>query len=150
MLNPLLLIAVIAALDTKEIQSGIDNAAGTGKPFVLPAGIHSVGTLRLRAGSHLRFAAGAVLRMLPSNSDYVAIEKLGFEPFADVETSRFEHALLFASDADGVTIDGPGRIECERSSRGGPKPISLRRCRIIQLDGFTIDRAPNYAISRIG
>ncbi len=58
--------------------------------------------------------------------------------------------MLFASDADGVTIDGPGRIECERSSRGGPKPISLRRCRNVRLDGFTIDRAPNYAISLIG
>ena len=147
---PVLLIAAVAALDTKDIQSGIDSATGTGKPFVLPAGVHSVGTLRLRSGSHFRFAAGAVLRMLPLNADYAPIEKLGFEPFADVETSRFEHALLFASDADGVTIDGPGRIECERTSRGGPKPISLRRCRNIKLDGFTIDRAPNYAISLIG
>ncbi len=147
---PLVLIAVFSALDTKDVQSGIDSAVAAGKPFVLPAGIHSVGTLRLRSGSHLRFAAGAVLRMLPLNADYAPIEKLGFEPFADVETSRFEHALLFASDADGVTIDGPGRIECERTSRGGPKPVSLRRCRNIKLDGFTIDRAPNYAISLIG
>ncbi len=150
MLSTLLLIAVVTALDTKDIQSGIDSVAGTGRLFVLPAGVHTVGTLKLRSGTHLRFAAGAVLRMKPMNADYAPIEKLGFEPFADVETSRFEHALLFASDADGVTIDGPGRIECERSSRGGPKPISLRRCRNIKLDGFTIDRAPNYAISLIG
>jgi hypothetical protein len=88
--------------------------------------------------------------MLPSNADYDAPEKLGFEPFADVETSRFEHAMLFASDADGVTIDGPGRIECERNSRGGPKPVSLRRCQNVKLEGFTVDRAPNYAISLIG
>jgi polygalacturonase len=149
-LIPILLIAAVSSLDTKDIQNGIDSAAGTGKPFVLPAGVHSVGTIRLRAGAHLRFAAGAVLRMPPLNADYAPIEKLGFEPFADVETSRFEHAMLFASDADGVTIDGPGRIECERNSRGGPKPISFRRCRNIKLDGFTIDRAPNYAISLIG
>lgn len=149
-LIPILLIAALTSLDTKEVQSGIDSAAGTGKPFVLPAGVHSVGTIRLRSGSHLRFAPGAVLRMLPLNADYAPIEKLSFDPFADLETSRFEHAMLFSSDADGITIDGPGRIECERISRGGPKPISLRRCRNVKLDGFTIDRAPNYAISLIG
>ncbi len=143
-------LALLISLDTKEIQQGIDTQSKLKKPFVLPAGVHTVGRLRLPSDAHLRFAPGAVLRMLKMNSEYPPPEKLGFEPFADFETSRFEHALLFGSDADNITIDGPGRIECERTQRGGPKPISLRRCTKIKLDGFTIDQAPNYAVSLIG
>ena len=143
-------LALLVCLDTQQVQSGIDAQSRLKKPFVLPAGIHTVGTLRLPSNSHLRFAPGAVLRMLKLNADYAPPERLGFEPFADLETSRFEHALLFGSDADNITIDGPGRIECERTQRGGPKPISLRRCTKIKLDGFTIDQAPNYAVSLIG
>ncbi|MBM3763251.1 MAG: hypothetical protein FJW36_23790 [Acidobacteria bacterium] len=144
------IVAVTMALDTQQIQLGIDQSASSGKPFVLPAGVHEVGTLRLRARSHLRFAEGAVLRMLPLNVDFAGMEKLRYEPFADLETSRFEHALLFGGEVDGVTIDGPGRIECARTSRGGPKPISLRNCRNVKISGITIDQAPNYAISMIG
>ena len=142
--------ALLFSLDTKEIQRGIDAQSRLKRPFVLPAGVHTVGTLRLPSGAHLRFAPGAVLRMLKMNADYAPPERLSFEPFADLETSRFEHALLFGSDADNITIDGPGRIECDRTQRGGPKPISLRRCTKIKLDGFTIDQAPNYAVSLIG
>ena len=104
-------LALLISLDTKEIQQGIDTQSKLKKPFVLPAGIHTVGRLRLPSDAHLRFAPGAVLRMLKMNSEYPPPEKLGFEPFADFETSRFEHALLFGSDADNITIDGPGRIE---------------------------------------
>ncbi|MEO5953504.1 MAG: glycosyl hydrolase family 28 protein, partial [Chloroflexia bacterium] len=128
----------------------MDAATQAKTPYLLPAGTHAVGTLKLRSGTHFRFASGAVIKMLPLNADYSPIEKLDFEPYADLETSRFEHALFFATDADGVTIDGPGRIECDRTGRGGPKTVSLRRCKNIKLDGITIDQAPNYAISLIG
>lgn len=150
MIQSFLFFAALSGLDTKQIQSGLDAATRAGVVYELPAGVHVSGTLRLGSGAHLRFAPGAVLKMLPLNSDFAPMEKLGFEPFADQETSRFEHALLFASDRDKVTIEGPGRIECDRTGRGGPKPISLRNCKNVRLAGFTIDQAPNYAISLIG
>lgn len=140
---------MLSALDQQQLQRGIDEQTRAGKPFLIPSGVHSTGTLRLSSGAHIRFAPNAILRMLPQNADFVPIEALGFNPFADIETSRFEHALFFASDADGVTIEGPGRIECARNARGGPKPISLRRCRNVKLQEITIDQAPNYAISLI-
>jgi polygalacturonase len=144
-----LFVALLTALDTNNIQAGIDAATKAGKPYLIPAGTHRVATLRLATGSHIQFAQGAVLEMLPSNADFAPIEKLSFDPHADIETSRFEHALFFASDAERITIEGPGLIACNRQSRGGPKPISMRRCRKVTLKGFTIDRAPNYAISFI-
>lgn len=142
-------IVGIVALSTGEIQKGLDQSAASGKPFVLPAGVHEAATLHLRSGAHLRLASGAVLRMLPNNSDFAPVEKLPATIRADIETSRFEHALLLASDADRVTIDGPGKIDCARTGRGGPKPIALRHARNIKVDGITIDQAPNYAISMI-
>ena len=148
--TPIVCLVMLFTLDTKQIQMAMDAATAGGKPYLLPAGTHSVGTLKLKSGTLFRFAPGAVIKMLRQNSEYSPIEKLDFEPYADLETSRFEHALFFASDADGVTIDGPGRIECDRGGRGGPKPISLRRCKNVKLSGFTIDQAPNYAISLIG
>lgn len=149
MLTANLIVNLLLALDTKAVQAGIDRSAVMKRPFVLPAGVHTTGTLRLTTNAHLRFAPGAILRMSRLDADYAPPERLGFEPYADRETSIFEHALLFSSDTDNVTIDGPGRIECDRQQRGGPKPIALRRCRNLRLAGFTIDQAPSYAVSLI-
>ncbi len=144
-----LFLNALFALDTQSVQAGIDRSAADKRPFILPPGVHTVGTLRLPTNAHLRFAPGAILRMTRSDADYAPPERLTFEPYADRETAIFEHALLFSTDTDNITIDGPGRIECDRSQRGGPKPIALRRVRNIRLSGFTIDQAPNYAVSLI-
>ncbi len=142
-------LVLLVSLDTKALQDGINQSAAARRPYLVPAGIHTVGTIRLPNGAHLQFAPGAILRMSPLNADYSPPERLSSEPYADRETSIFEHAMLFATDVDNITIEGPGRIECNRSERGGPKPISIRRSRNIRLNGFTIDQAPNYAISLI-
>lgn len=49
-----------------------------------------------------------------------------------------------------VGIFGPGRIDGNRTKRGGPKPIALKQCRNIQIHDLTIDNAPNYNISLLG
>ena len=149
MSSAMLFINCLLALDTQAVQAGINRSAIEKVPFVLPAGVHTTGTLRLPSFAHLRFAPGAILRMTRQDADYAPPERLGFEPYADRETSIFEHALLFSTDTDNVTIDGPGLIQCDRLQRGGPKPIALRRCRNVKLLGFTIDQAPNYAVSLI-
>lgn len=143
-------LSVLFSLDTAAIQKGLDESAQTGKPFVLPEGEHLSGTLRLKSGAHLRFASGAALKMLPDNASFAPVEKLSYDPKADLESSRFEHALLFIGEAEGVVIDGPGLIACARTGRGGPKAISMRNAKRVRVEGITIADAPNYAISMIG
>jgi hypothetical protein len=145
-----LLTLMVLALDTATLQQGIDAAAAKKVVYSIPAGVHVVGTLRLPSNAHIRLEEGAVLRFSSQDADFAPREILDYEPFADSETSLFQQSLLFAEKAENITIEGPGKIDGNRRQRGGPKPIAMRRCRNIRIEGITIERAPNYAISLIG
>lgn len=145
-----LISLMVLALDTATLQQGIDAAAAKKLLYSIPAGVHVVGTLRLPSNAHVRLEEGAVLRFSMQDADFAAREVLPYESFADAETSLFEQSLFFADKAENVTIEGPGKIDGNRGQRGGPKPIAMRRCRNIKIQGITIERAPNYAISLIG
>jgi len=74
-----------------------------------------------------------------------------FETGANRATSDFHVALLVGDGVEYVSIYGQGIIECDRGKRGGgPKPIALRRCSHVSLQGFTIRNAQNYNISMLG
>ena len=49
-----------------------------------------------------------------------------------------------------LSIVGPGRIDGNRRSRGGPKPIALKECRDVTIRDLTLENAPNYNISLLG
>jgi polygalacturonase len=49
-----------------------------------------------------------------------------------------------------VAILGTGMIDVNRTKRGGPKPIALKRCKYVTIKDITIRNAPNYAISMLG
>jgi hypothetical protein len=74
-------------------------------------------------------------------------ERLPYDTHADVETSDFAHALLAGRDLRGVAIVGTGTIELGRTIRWGPKPIALRECHGVRIEGITIRGAPNYSVS---
>lgn len=137
--------------DTAAIQRAIEAAARQGGGVVmLPAGRYLSGTLHLRSKVALELAAGAVLVASPDSGDFDPYEQLPFKPVDDHETTYFRHALLAGEDLDEVAIYGYGLIDANRSKRGGPKPIALKRCRRIWIRGLTIANAPNYAISLLG
>jgi hypothetical protein len=147
---PILFALAAAALDTGALQQGIDQSAKTGKPFVIPAGTHLSGTLRVPSKARIELAVGAVLRMDPSDVLFDAPEKFARDPHADRETAVFAFALLRLDGVEDVVIEGAGLIDGNRDQRGGPKPISIKNSRNIRLANFTIQRAPNYAVSIIG
>ena len=135
--------------DTVAIQAAID-AAAPGEVVVFPPGDYRAGTLHLRDRLELRLAAGATLIASPDDRDFDPREKLAYEPFADRETADFRFALLQGRDVQHVSIVGPGRIEGNRRSRGGPKPIALKQCRHVTIRDLTLENAPNYNISLLG
>jgi polygalacturonase len=136
--------------DTTAIQAAIDAAGRAGGTVSFPPGDYVSGTLHLRNRSALRLAAGATLIASPDNADFDAYERPDYDSFADRETTDFTFALLQGQTLEHVSILGPGRIDGNRASRGGPKPIALKQCRHIAIRDLRIDNAPNYNISLLG
>jgi len=98
----------------------------------------------------LWLAEGATLVASHDDGDFDPTEKLAYETFADHETEDFSHALLQGRGLRNVTITGPGVIDGNRRTRGGPKPIALKQCRDVTISGLTLTNAPNYNISLLG
>lgn len=137
-------------LDTRAIQAAIDATGRSGGTVSFPPGEYLSGTLRLRSGITLRLHAGATLVASKDDADFDPVEPLGHDPFSDPETSDFRFALVQGRDLARVSIVGPGWIDGNRSSRGGPKPIAFKQCRHIRIRDLTIANAPNYNISLLG
>jgi len=139
------------AADTAGIQARIDEvAAGGGGTVSLRAGRYRCGTLHLRSNITLALEAGAVLVASPDDADFDPVEALPYHSHADVETTDFHFALLTGEGLTNIGIIGPGHIDANRSRRGGPKPIALRRCTNIAISDLMISDAPNYAVSLLG
>jgi Pectate lyase superfamily protein len=136
--------------DTGAIQAAIDAAGRSGGTIYVPPGEYVSGTLRLRDRIVLRLGAGATLIASADDADFDPYEALDYKSFADRETTDFTFALLQGRALQDIGIFGPGRIDGNRTTRGGPKPIALKLCRNIQIHDLTIDNAPNYNISLLG
>jgi hypothetical protein len=137
------------ASDTAAIQRAID-AAAPGGVVLVPPGEYLSGTLHLRDRLVLRLAAGATLIASRDDADFDPHERLEYQSFADHETTDFSFALLQGRRLQHVSIVGPGRIDGNRRSRGGPKPIALKECRHVTIRDVTLENAPNYNISLLG
>jgi len=94
--------------------------------------------------------AGATLIFSPDRGDFDPYEKLAFTSADDDETTDMHYALLRAQDVEHVGVAGPGRIDCNRKKRGGPKPIAFKNCRHVFVRDITIENSPNYNISLMG
>ncbi|HET9728960.1 MAG TPA: glycosyl hydrolase family 28 protein [Acidimicrobiia bacterium] len=128
---------------TAGIQALLDRAGHVR----LESGTHVVRTLHLRSGTTLEIPAGTTLLAHPENDAFDVQERLPYNPHADMETSDFAHGLLVGHDLAGVSILGAGVIDMARTVRWGPKPIALRSCRTVLIEGITIRNAPNYCVS---
>jgi polygalacturonase len=138
------------ANDSRGIQAAIDAAGQSGGTVYFPAGEYLSGSLHLRSRLTLRLDAGATLIASPDDADFDPVERLGYKSFSDPETRDFRFALLQGLDLAQVSILGPGKIDGNRTRRGGPKPIALKRCRTVVIRDVTIVNAPNYNISLLG
>lgn len=136
--------------DTQAIQTAIDTVGPSGATIYFPPGEYLSGTLHLRSRVTIHLDADATLVASKDDGDFDAPEQLPYDPFADRETADFRFALLQGRNLEGVRIVGPGRIDANRTTRGGPKPIALRECRNVRIHDLTISNAANYNISLLG
>ena len=134
--------------DTAALQYAIDTIHRRGGGVVhVPAGTWVSGTLQLRSGLTVDLAPGAVLLASPDRDDFAPHEELPFESDSNVDTLGFTRALLAGRDLERIAIRGGGTIDMNRDRRYGPKPIALRRCRFVTVQGVTIVRSPSYCVS---
>lgn len=136
--------------DTEAIQSAIERTGSVGGTIVFPPGRYRAGTLRLRNNLTIHLTAGATLLASPDDADFEPYEELLYSTYADRETSDFGFALLRGRDLENISIVGPGRIDGNRSKRGGPKPIALKNCHRVLIRDLTLVNSPNYNISLLG
>ena len=138
-------------LDTGAAQKAIDACAAAGGGTVFfSGGVYLCGSLHLRSGVTLFLDGGATIKSSLNNADFDPVEKLGFKNDADTETSFFHHALIWGEDVERIGIVGQGTIDGNRTKRGGPKNIALKRCKYVTIQGVRLLNCPNYNISMLG
>jgi polygalacturonase len=137
--------------DTAALQQAIDAAsAAGGGTVIIPAGRYVCGTIHLKSHIALRLEPGATILGSPDDPDYRPIEKLPYESHSDQETTDFQRALIAGDGLEDVSIEGHGVVDSNRTRRGGPKPIALRRCQGVTIRDVTVQNAPNYSVSLVG
>ncbi len=101
--------------DAVAIQQAIDAAAGTGGSVVLSKGVFLSGTLNL--GSHMTFYidASATLRGSTAVADYPVLAPAT----GNTQLSNCQRALLYATGASALVIDGGGTIDGQGDAFSG-------------------------------
>lgn len=141
------------ALDTAALQAAIDRCHHEhGGTVVVPAGVFRIGTTELKSNVTLYLVAGAKLLGSADGRDYHAA---GAIPLSGDATLRDGNvALLFAANADNITVAGPGTIDGQGaqfrrgphgepppSGRGGdhrPHLLLFYRCRHLSVHGLRL------------
>jgi hypothetical protein len=97
-------------LDTAALQAAIDACARDGGGTVLvPAGTFSIGTVELRSNLTLHLAASATLLGSGDGKQYHAIDAIPLR--GDSTLGDGNWALLYAVNAQNITVEGPGTID---------------------------------------
>jgi polygalacturonase len=96
-------------LDTRAVQIAIDACtADRGGTVLIPAGDFLIGTVELKSHVTLHLAAHGRLLGSPRPDDYAAAN--------GVPPDNGNEVLLYAANAENVTIEGPGTIDGQGSS----------------------------------
>jgi hypothetical protein len=124
-------------MDTAAFQKALDACPGAGGTVIVPAGKYRIGSIQLHSGATLVLQKNAVVTGSPDPNDYPLVP-VRFEG----AMVRGHRALLYAQDAQDVSILGPGTLAGDnkignlRDPRG-PVMVELVNCRNVILDGFT-------------
>ena len=112
-------------LDTAALQAAIDTCnRDDGGIVLVPAGVFVIGTLELKSNVTLRIAAQGKLLGSGHGKDYYAADAIPLHGDATLEDGHV--ALLFAVNAENITVEGPGAIDGQGDlfyhKRGTPPP----------------------------
>ena len=116
-------------LDTAAVQKAIDTCtAEQGGVVLVPGGTFLIGTIELKSNVIFHLAPGATLLGSGDGKDYHAVDAIPL--MGDSTLADGNWALIFASEAKNVTIEGPGLIDGNGKrflppDRGQPSPSGL-------------------------
>ncbi len=151
-------------LDSPAINSAIEAAAAAGGGEIyFPAGTYLSGSIRLKSNIHLNLSAGCTILAAPAEMKaYDESESFGgFPEYQDGGHTYFHNSLIWAENAENVSITGHGMIDglgltkkdTERAGNvqggsigTGDKAIALKLCRNFTLRDITIYRGGHFAI----
>lgn len=151
-------------LDSPAINKAIETAVTEGGGEVyFPAGTYLSGSIRLMSNIHLNLSAGCTIMAAPSEMNaYDESESFGgFPEYQDGGHTYFHNSLIWAENAENISITGHGMIDgkgltkkdTERAGNvqggsigTGDKAIALKLCRNITLRDITIYRGGHFAI----
>lgn len=137
-------------LDTTAIQNAIDACGGgVGGIVLVPDGRYLTGTIVLKSHVELRLEKGAVLLGSTDLKDY------SDDIQGAVEAPAFNKCLLYAENADQITLSGSGCIDGNGSETNfpvrvdgdlGDRPMLLRfvGCQKISMSGVTLKNSASW------
>jgi polygalacturonase len=116
-------------LDTAAVQAAIDKChQDQGGTVLVPAGVFVIGTVELKSNVTLRLAAQGKLLGSADGKQYHAAEAIPLS--GDSTLSDGNVGLLFAVNAENITVEGPGTIDGQGAQfrspqRGVPPPAGI-------------------------
>jgi polygalacturonase len=118
-----------ASLDTAAVQAAIEAChADQGGTVLIPAGVFVIGTVQLKSNVRLHLSARGKLLGSADGKQYHAANEIPLS--GDISLNDGNVGLLYAVQAENITIDGPGTIDGQggrfRSPRRGVPPPSGR------------------------
>jgi hypothetical protein len=149
------------SLDTRAVQSAIDACnRDRGGTVLVPAGVFPIGTVELRSNVTLHVAAGGKLLGSADGKQYHAADAIPLHGDSTLEDGNV--GLIFAVDAENVTVEGPGTIDGQGaqfrsptrgvpppSGRGGadrPYHLLFHRCRNLRVRDLTLLESAFHSI----
>lgn len=136
------------ALDTAAVQMAIDAChRDQGGTVLVPAGVYVIGTIELKSNVTLHIAAQGKLLGSGDGKQYHAADAIPLS--GDATLGDGNVGLIFATNAENITIEGPGTIDGQGaqfrspsrgvlppSGRGGsqrPYHLLFYRCRNLRV-----------------
>jgi len=116
-------------VDTAALQAAIDAChKDQGGTVLVPAGTFVIGTTELKSNVTLHIAAQGILLGSDHGKDYFAADAIPLHGDSTLEDGNT--GLLFAVNAENITVEGPGMIDGHGSrfhgpNRGDPSPAGI-------------------------
>lgn len=161
------------SLDSPAINAAIHAASKKkNSTVVIPSGVYKCFSIRLASNVTIRFEHGAVIKAAQYNEGhgFDAAEENPWWQYQDFGHSHWKNSLIWGIGLENIKICGPGLIDGSLLSNGvtqraqstdidydftlvegaGNKAISLKECRNVTLEGFTILRGGHFCILATG
>jgi len=146
-------------LQTKQLQSIIDEASKKGGVIIVPKGTFLISSLFFKQGTHLHLENGAKLKGSDDINDFPVVTTR-----MEGQTVKYFPALINADNLDGFTISGKGTLDgnglrfwksfwkrrewnpkCTNMDEMRPRIIYVSNSKNVQIEGITVKNSPFWS-----